>query len=49
MPEGAGRHRAGYDALMAARLLLRLIRDAGLETLGQLTGQVPDPVPDALF
>jgi DNA polymerase III epsilon subunit-like protein len=49
VPEGTGPHRAGYDALMAARLLLRLIRDAGLETLGQLTGQVPDPVPDALF
>lgn len=49
VPAGAGPHRAGYDALMAARLLLRMIRDAGLETLGQLTGQVPDPVPDALF
>lgn len=49
VPAGTGPHRAEYDALMAARLLLHLIRDAGLESLGQLTGHVPDPVPDALF
>lgn len=49
VPDGAGPHRAGYDALMAARLLLALISEARLETLGQLTGQAPGPTPDALF
>lgn len=48
-PEGLGPHRAGYDALMTARLLLRLIGDAGLETLGQLTVSAPVPATDALF
>lgn len=44
-------HRAGYDALMAARLMARLASDVGLDSLGDLTGQVrPTPAePDALF
>jgi DNA polymerase III epsilon subunit-like protein len=49
VPAGPGPHRAAYDALMAARLLQRLIGDAGLETLGQLTGNIAEPVTDALF
>lgn len=45
-------HRADYDALVTARLL-RLAEDAGLTTLGELTGDAAAPQqlaePERLF
>lgn len=46
LPAAMSAHRADYDALVTARLLLRLAEDGGLRTLGQLTG---DMAPEALF
>ena len=38
LPQSMSAHRADYDALVTARLLLRLAEEGGLSTLGELTG-----------
>lgn len=52
LPDTMSAHRADYDALVTARLLLRLAEDGGLTTLGDLTGDAAAQAlagPEALF
>ena len=52
LPDTMSAHRADYDALVTARLLLRLASDGGLTTLAELTGTATVPAqvePDSLF
>lgn len=52
LPDTMSAHRADYDALVTARLLLRLAADGGLTTLGELTGVAAAKAqvePDSLF
>ena len=50
LPETMTAHRADYDALVTARLLLRLAAEGGLITLADLTGAAAAPAePESLF
>lgn len=52
LPDTMSAHRADYDALVTARLLLRLAADGGLTTLGELTGVAvakAEAEPESLF
>ena len=53
LPDTMSAHRADYDALVTARLLLRLAEDGGLTTLGALIGAAAVTQalvgPDVLF